>query len=245
MEGQFYTPLLKTERLTKSFGGLMALVAVDLEVHQGEILGVIGPNGSGKTTLFNVITGFLKADSGRASFRGEDITGLPPHQICRKGISRIFQLVKPFSQLTTLRNVMVGRTYGNNPARTIKQAQEEVVEIIHFVGLGNKMDVIANQLTIAERKKLELARALAARPQLILLDELMAGLNPAETETAMSLVKKIRESGITVIMVEHIMKAVLGVSDRMMVLNVGEKIAEGPPQEVIKDQQVIEAYLGK
>lgn len=245
MEGQSYTPFLKIEKLTKSFGGLMALVAIDLEIHEGEILGVIGPNGSGKTTLFNVITGFLKADSGKATFRGEDITGLPPHQICRKGISRIFQLVKPFSQLTTLRNVVVGRTYGKDHATTMRQAQEEVVEIINFVGLKNKTDIVANQLTIAERKKLELARALAARPQLILLDELMAGLNPAETETAMDLVKKIRESGITVIMVEHIMKAVLGVSDRVIVLNVGEKIAEGPPQEIVKNERVIEAYLGK
>lgn len=238
-------PLLQVEKLEKSFGGLMALCEVNFEIHQGEIFGVIGPNGSGKTTLFNVITGFLKANKGKVTFMEKDITGLPPHQICRQGIARIFQLVRPFHQLTTLQNVMVGRAYGKDPATNIRKAEEEVVEILNFVGLGNKIKVLASQLTMAERKRLELARALAAHPQLLLLDELMAGLNSAETETAMSLVNKIRESGITVIMVEHIMKAVLGISDRVMVLNAGEKIAEGSPKEVVKNQLVIEAYLGK
>ncbi len=238
-------PLLQVEKIIKSFGGLMALCEVNFEIHQGEIFGVIGPNGSGKTTLFNVITGFLKADKGKVTFMGKDITGLPPHQICRKGIARIFQIVRPFPQLTTLQNAMVGRTYGRDPAANMRKAKEEVAEILNFVGLENKIEVIASQLTMAERKKLELARALAAHPQLLLLDELMAGLNSAETETAMNLVNKIRDSGVTVIMVEHIMKAVLGISDRIIVLNVGEKIAEGPPKEVVKNQQVIEAYLGK
>jgi branched-chain amino acid transport system ATP-binding protein len=237
--------LLQVEKIIKSFGGLMALCEVNFEIHQGEIFGVIGPNGSGKTTLFNVITGFLKANKGKVTFIGKDITGLPPHQICRKGIARIFQIVRPFPQLTTLQNAMVGRTYGREPANNIRRAKEEVVGILNFVGLENKIEVIASQLTMAERKKLELARALAAHPQLLLLDELMAGLNSAETETAMNLVNKIRDSGVTVIMVEHIMKAVLGISDRIIVLNVGEKIAEGPPKEVVKNQQVIEAYLGK
>jgi branched-chain amino acid transport system ATP-binding protein len=218
---------------------------LNFEIFEGEIFGVIGPNGSGKTTLFNVITGFLKAHSGKVIFMGKDITGLPPHQICRKGIARIFQLVKPFAQLTVLANVMVGGMYGRNSASNMKQAREKSTEILNFVGLGNKMEVAAHQLTMAERKRLELARALAAHPQLLLLDELMAGLNPAETEIAMELVKKIRGSGITVIMVEHIMKAVLGISDRIMVLNAGMKIAEGFPKEVVKNQQVIEAYLGK
>jgi branched-chain amino acid transport system ATP-binding protein len=236
---------LQVQKLTKSFGGLMALCEVNFEIHQGEIFGVIGPNGSGKTTLFNVITGFLKANSGKATFMGKDIIGLPPHQICRQGIARIFQLVKPFLQLTTLQNVMVGRAYGKDPATHIRKAKGEVVEILNFVGLGNKIEILASQLTMAERKKLELARALAAHPQLLLLDELMAGLNLAETETAMNLVNKIRDSGITVIMVEHIMKAVLGISDRIIVLNAGEKIAEGAPKEVVKNQLVIEAYLGK
>ena len=237
--------ILQVEKIVKSFGGLMALCEVNFEIHQGEIFGVIGPNGSGKTTLFNVITGFLKVNSGRVTFMGKDVTGLSPHKLCRQGIARIFQIVKPFPQLTTLQNVMVGRTYGKNPAPNIRKAKEEVVEILNFVGLGNKIEVPASQLTMADRKRLELGRALAAHPQLLLLDELMAGLNLAETETAMDLVKKIRDSGITVIMVEHIMKAVLGVCDRIIVLNAGEKIAEGPPKEVVKDQLVIEAYLGK
>jgi branched-chain amino acid transport system ATP-binding protein len=236
---------LQVQKLTKSFGGLMALCEVNFEIHEGEIFGVIGPNGSGKTTLFNVITGFLKANSGKVTFMGKDITGLPPHQICRQGIARIFQLVKPFLQLTTLQNVMVGRAYGKDPATNMRKAKEEVVEILNFVGLGNKIEILASQLTMAERKKLELARALASHPQLLLLDELMAGLNLAETETAMNLVNKIRDSGTTVIMVEHIMKAVLGISDRIIVLNAGEKIAEGAPKEVVKNQLVIEAYLGK
>jgi branched-chain amino acid transport system ATP-binding protein len=228
-------PLLQVEKIIKSFGGLMALCEVNFEIHQGEIFGVIGPNGSGKTTLFNVITGFLKANKGKVTFMGKDITGLPPHQICRQGIARIFQLVKPFHQLTTLQNVMVGRAYGRDPAANMRKAKEEVAEILNFVGLGNKSEILASQLTMAERKRLELARALAAHPQLLLLDELMA----------MELVKKIRGSGITVIMVEHIMKAVLGISDRVIVLNAGEKIAEGSPKEVVKNQMVIEAYLGK
>ncbi len=237
--------LLQVEKIVKSFGGLMALCEVNFEILEGEIFGVIGPNGSGKTTLFNVVTGFLKANSGKITFMGKNITALPPHQICRQGIARIFQIVKPFPQLTTLQNVMVGRTYGKNPAPNMRKAKDEVAEILNFVGLGSKIEVPASQLTMADRKRLELARALAAHPQLLLLDELMAGLNLAETETAMDLVKKIRDSGITVIMVEHIMKAVLGVCDRVIVLNAGEKIAEGPPKEVVKNQLVIEAYLGK
>jgi branched-chain amino acid transport system ATP-binding protein len=237
--------LLGVQKLIKSFGGLMALLEVTFEIYEGEIFGVIGTNGSGKTTLFNVITGFLKANSGRVIFMGKDITDLPPYRICRIGIARIFQLVRPFHELTTLQNAMVGRAYGKDHATNIRKAKQEVAEILNFVGLGNKIEVVASQLTMAERKRLELARALAAHPQLLLLDELMAGLNSAETEMAMDLVNKIRNSGTTVIMVEHIMKAVLGISDRIIVLNAGQIIAEGVPKEVMKNQLVIEAYLGK
>lgn len=236
--------LLEVEKLSKSFGGLMAVHRLDVAVNEGEILGLIGPNGSGKTTLFNLITGFLKPDSGRVKFRGEDITGLKPHRVCESGIARIFQLVKPFAQLTAVENVMVGRVYGRNPAQSLKQAGTEAREILDFVGLGDRGNVVAHSLTLPNRKRLELARALATKPQLLLLDELMAGLNPVETEAAMELVRNIRDSGVTVIMVEHIVKAVLGISSRVVVINIGEKIAEGTPQEVVNNQAVIEAYLG-
>ena len=237
--------LLQVVKLIRYFGGLTALCDVSFEIYGGEIFGVIGTNGSGKTTLFNVITGFLKANGGRVTFSGKDITNLPTYRICRLGVARIFQIVRPFPQLTTFQNVMVGRAYGKDPAANIRKAEKEVIEILNFVGLGNKIAVVASHLTMAERKRLELARALAAHPQLLLLDELMAGLNSAETEAAMDLVNKIRSSGITLVMVEHLMKAVLGICDRVIVLNAGEIIAEGRPKEVVKNQLVIEAYLGK
>ena len=236
--------LLEVEKVSKSFGGLMAVRRLDIAANEGEILGLIGPNGSGKTTLFNLITGFLKPNSGMIKFRGENITGLKPHRVCGSGIARTFQLVKPFAQLTALQNVMVGRVYGRNPARSLKQAGAESSEILDFVGLGDKRDVVAHSLTLPNRKRLELARALATKPYLLLLDEIMAGLNPVEAEAAMELIKNIRDSGITVIMVEHIVKAVFGISGRVVVMNYGEKIAEGTPQEMAQNQAVIEAYLG-
>ena len=223
----------------------MAVNNLSLTIGEGEILGLIGPNGSGKTTAFNLITGFLKPDSGKILLNGKDITGLKPPSICANGVARTFQLVKPFPHLTALQNVMVGRLYGRSPSKTIHQAQEECERILDFVGLAGKRDLLAKSLTLVDRKRLELARALAGKPQLLLLDELMAGLNPTETDSAMQLIKSIRDSGITVIMVEHIIKAVLGLCDRIVVLNAGEKIAEGPPQEIVSNQRVIEAYLGK
>lgn len=223
----------------------MAVKDLTLTLREGEILGLIGPNGSGKTTAFNLITGFLKPDSGKIVLRGKDITGLNPPAICTNGIARTFQLVKPFPHLTALQNAMVGRLYGCSPAKAIDQAQEECDRILHFVGLAGKQDALAKNLTFVDRKRLELARALATKPQLLLLDEFMAGLNPTETDGAMQLIRSIRDSGITVIMVEHIVKAVLGLSDRVVVLSAGEKIAEGSAQEIVNNQRVIEAYLGK
>ena len=237
-------PLLELENMFKSFGGVLAVQQVGFSVNEGEILGLIGPNGSGKTTLFNLISGFMKPDTGTVKFRGEDITGLKPHQVCKKGIARIFQLVKPFSQMTVAQNVMVSRLYGRNPTRDLKRGNAESREILDFVGLGDKANVLAESLTLADRKRLELARALGAKPRLLLLDELMAGLNPAETEIAMRLVQSIQDSGVTVVMVEHILKAVIGISSRLIVLNVGKKIADGDPQQVINTRAVIEAYLG-
>lgn len=237
--------VLQIEGLNKSFGGLRAIHDLNLVVGEGEIVGIIGPNGSGKTTALNLITGFLKPDSGKVTLRGEDITGIPRHRVSAKGIARTFQLVKPFLDATALENVMVGRAYGHRPARDLPAAEAESMEMLEKVGLADKAQVPAKSLTVMQRKRLELARALAARPYLLLLDELMAGLNPREADEGCGLVKQIHDSGVTIIVVEHIVKAICGLSDRVVVLNMGEKIAEGPPDTVVHDPDVVDVYLGK
>lgn len=236
---------LKIAGLCKSFGGLMAIYNVGLDVEEGEIIGIIGPNGSGKTTALNLITGFLKPDAGTVTFRGENITGLPRYKVCQKGIARTFQLIKPFLDFSALQNVMAGRVYGHAPASDLKIAARESREILDQVGLGDKAHVLAKDLSLMQRKRLELARALATKPYLLLLDELMAGLNPAETEEACCLIKRVRDTGITILVVEHIVKAICDLSNRVIVLNMGEKIAEGSADEIIHNPHVIEVYLGK
>lgn len=236
---------LNVEGLSKSFGGLKAINNLDFHVEEGEIVGIIGPNGSGKTTSLNLLTGFLKPNTGKITFRGQDITGLPRYRICQKGIARTFQLSKPFLDFTALQNVMVGRAYGQVPSENMKTAAIESMEILDLVGLKSKAEILVKDLTVMERKRLELARALATRPAMLLLDELLAGLNLAEADDACKLIKRIRDSKIAIIMVEHIVKAVTCVSDRIIVLNMGEKIAEGSPEEMIHHPKVIEVYLGK
>jgi branched-chain amino acid transport system ATP-binding protein len=236
---------LEVKNLSKSFGGLQVLSKIDFDLDPREILGLIGPNGSGKTTLFNLITGFLKPNAGRILFKGKEITKLANHRVCQAGISRTFQLVKPFAHMTALQNVMVGRMYGRKPAQNLREARKEAEEILESTGLGAKKFKVAQSLTLSDRKRLELAKALATKPELLLVDEMMAGLNLAETEEAITMIKNIRDSGITMMVVEHVMSAVLEISDRIMVLNAGEKIAEGAPDQIMENKQVIEAYLGK
>lgn len=234
--------LIEAEKVTKKFGGLTALDNVSFHIGNGEILGLIGPNGAGKTTLFNAVAGVFHLDKGTIRLNGEEITGLRSSQLCAKGIARTFQITKPFLNITVLENLMVGAL---GKERDLKKARSSSLGILEFVGLGAKRDDLAANLSLPERKKLEMARALSTQPRLILFDEVMAGLNPTEIEEALDLIRKIHEQGITLFIVEHVMRAIMSVSHRVMVLHHGQKIADGTPKEMGENQAVIDAYLGE
>ncbi len=237
--------ILEGEGVTKYFGGLAAVSDVDFYVDEGEIFGLIGPNGAGKTTLFNLISASLVPKPGIIKFKGKNITGMSPYKICRMGIGRTFQNVKIFANLPVMENVRIGALFGYGKNISSAEATRNAGEFLEFVGLTKVSGVPARDLTLANQKRLEVARALATKPVLLLLDELMAGLNQTEITEAMELVKKIREKGITIVMIEHVMKAIMNVCDRIIVLNYGKKIAEGTPLEIANSKVVVEVYLGE
>ena len=237
--------LLEGEGITRHFGGLAAVSDVDFYVDEGEILGLIGPNGAGKTTLFNLVSASLKPSSGKISYKGQDITSLAAYQICRLGIARTFQTVKVFPNLPVIRNVMVGSLFGIGGRVSTAEALRRAEEALEFVDMTPFKDVAAGDLTLAQQKRLEVARALATQPELLLLDELMAGLTSTEVAEAMGDVTQLRARGLTVIMIEHVMQAIMKISDRIIVLDHGRKIAEGTPAEIASSKEVIEVYLGE
>ncbi|MFN3741879.1 MAG: ABC transporter ATP-binding protein [Anaerolineales bacterium] len=235
--------LLSVQGVTKRFGGLQALTRVTFDLPEGQILGLIGPNGAGKTTLFNVINGVYTPEQGRVIFRGEDITGRKPYEVARRGLARTHQIVRPLNQLTVRENVTVGACFGreNLPLHSAAEVADEILEL---VGLKERAQQLAGSLNVAQKKRLEMARALASHPYLLLLDEVLAGLNPSEVEAMLETIRKIRDQGITIIMIEHLMHAIMKISERIIVLDYGEQIAEGTPEEISHNPRVIEAYLG-
>lgn len=237
--------LLEGQGIIRDFGGLTALANVNFHIDRGDILGLIGPNGAGKTTLFNLISGSLVPTSGVIKFKGEDITGLKPHRICRKGIARTFQLVKLFGNMTVLENILLGGLFGPSLGSPRSQTKKECLELLELVGLFEMQESLAKDLTIINQKRLEVARALATKPELLMLDEFMAGLTPTEIVLAIGLIKKIHGQGMTIFMIEHVMKVIMGISERILVLHHGEKIAEGTPEQIATNEMVIDIYLGK
>ncbi|MGB2910382.1 MAG: ABC transporter ATP-binding protein [Anaerolineales bacterium] len=234
--------LLEVTGITKRFGGLVAVNDLNLSLDKGQILGLIGPNGAGKTTAFNMISGFYKPDEGDITFEGKNITGLRPDQVCKLGLTRTFQVVKPFPQLSVRDNVMVGAYNRTNDKKVARQKAEEIIE---FLGMQEMEGMTASSLSVAYRKRLEVAKALATDPKIILLDEAMAGLRPIETDHMIDLVRQVSKQGIALLLVEHVMRVIMSLAERIVVIHHGEKIAEGKPQEIVHDKEVIDAYLGE
>jgi branched-chain amino acid transport system ATP-binding protein len=237
--------LLQVSGLTKNFGGLAAVQNVSFGIARGDIVSLIGPNGAGKTTIFNLLSGIYAPDAGEILLEGENLAGLRPFEICRRGMGRTFQIMQPFPHMTVSENVVTSGLFGRNPRVPLRQVEEEAVELCRWVGLGGKMNAYPKNLTVADQKKIEIARALAVKPKLLLLDEVMSGLTPPETVEAVKLVRALKERGMTIVLIEHVMKVVMGLSDRVIVLHHGEKIAEGRSEQVTNDPRVIEAYLGE
>jgi branched-chain amino acid transport system ATP-binding protein len=234
--------LLEVHGVSRFFGGLAAVDDVSFEVNKGQIVGLIGPNGAGKTTLFNVVNGFYPPSRGEIRFRGENISGLKPHQVCKRGMARTFQVVKPLQRMSVHDNVIASAFLR---AKDRKQAEEIATDTLKFTGLFDDRDMISKGLPLGKRKRLEIARALATQPEMLLLDESFAGLNSSELDESIGIIRKIKERGITIMIIEHHMKVIMSISDRIVVLNYGEKIAEGTPQEIRNNAGVVEAYLGE